>query len=282
MSSIFARLNYNFDSSKFGSSLYLTDETKQFINNTPTGLETWQLNDIANGSIELTDYYKNPLINTINSLDSSVNSAISKYSTIEFFDTVDESFNLSSSLANLQSEIVEFRKHTNNVSGVTLVTSTTTENSDTVLDYPSYDTAVNLGQQLLLLVNAHDNVQNSTPILGSMTSLFIEEELILNTINVESVYSTINNSLRLDLDNNVYSNLTSTQAEIILSQLETANSLISTRRNHDWDFYRNGLTIVDDYNKVEKLTRLGNTQTYLVNNLIGTDRYKNNLSANTQ
>lgn len=279
MSSIFGRLNYDFDSTKFGSSLYLTDETKEFINTAPLGLETWQINQIANGSIQLTDYYKNPLINTITPLKATVASMNSAFATISVFDNPVDAANLGLLLVSLESEVKDFEKHTNNVSGVTIVTATTTENSDVVLEYPSYDSAVNLGQQLLLLVNASDNVQNSTPILGSMTSLFIGTELSANATIIVNDYVTLNNSLRLETGN-IYCNLTSSQVNTIISHIQTANNLVGTRKNHDYNFYRNGLSIVSDYDRVERLTRLGNTQTYLVNNLIGTDTYKNNLSAN--
>jgi len=115
-----------------------------------------------------------------------------------------------------------------------------------------------------------------------MTSLFVEDELLSNTTILINDLLTVNNSLRLGPpESNVYSNLTSTQVNTILSHVTTANTLVAGRREHDWNFYRQGLAVLDDYFKVEKLTRTGNTQNYLVNNLIGTDRYKNNLSDNT-
>jgi len=66
MSSIFGRLGYDFDSTKFGDSLVLPDKVKTYLNTAPVKLETWQINDIANGNIQLTDYYKNPVINITN------------------------------------------------------------------------------------------------------------------------------------------------------------------------------------------------------------------------
>lgn len=282
MSSIFGRLNFNFDDSKFGDSIYLTEETKNYLNTAPVDLKTWQLDDIANGNIQMTDYYKNPVINISNQLKANVINLSNVANTIEFFDNTVDTANLISGLNSLYVEIENFIKHTNNISGVQTATSSTNEIGNDAINYPDYDSAVNLGQQLLLLVNASDGVQNSTPLLGSMTSLFIGEELISNTSILTNDYITVNNSLRLSgPESNVFSNLTSDQVNTIISHVNTANTMIVTRREHDWHFYRTGLEIVDDYFKVEKLTRLGNTQTYLVSNLIGTDRYKSNLSANT-
>jgi hypothetical protein len=282
MSSIFGRLNFNFDETKFGDSIYLTDEAKNYLNTAPTELQTWQINDIANGNIEMTDYYKNPVINVANQSKSNVQNLSTVLSTIEFYDNVVQSANLISGVANLIIEIESFKSHTNNVSGVNTAVSSTNELGTDALHFPDYDNAVNLGQQLLLLVNESDGVQNSTPLLGSMTSLFIEDDIVSNTAILVNDVITVNNSLRLQgVDSNVYSNLTSTQVNTILSHVTTANTLIAGRREHDWNFYRQGLAVLDDYFKVEKLTRTGNTQNYLVNNLIGTDRYKNNLSGNT-
>jgi hypothetical protein len=130
-----------------------------------------------------------------------------------------------------------------------------------------------LGQQLLLLTNQSDSVQNSTPLLGSMTSLFVGDDLIANLTVFLSDLSTLNASIRPVTT----SNITLSQATAILSHINTANNLVTTRKDHDFNFYRNGQIVMTDYNKVSRLTKLGNTQTYLVNNLIGTDRYKDNV-----
>jgi hypothetical protein len=282
MSSIFGRLNFNFDETKFGDSIYLSDGAKKYLNSAPTNLQTWQINDIANGNIELSDYYKNPVINVTIQLLNNVYTLNAVANTIEFFDNVVDSQNLISGLANLVIQIEEFRKHTNNVSGVNTAVSTTNENGTDAIEYPDYDSAVNLGQQLLLLTNASDGVQNSTPLLGSMTSLFVGDELSSNLTILKNDLPIVNSSLRLDgPENNVYSSLTSTQVNNLINHITTANTLVAGRREHDWHFYRTGLEILDDYFKVRKLTNLGNTQSYLVNNLIGTDSYKNKLSANT-
>ncbi len=281
MSSIFGRLSFNFDETKFGDAIHLSDGAKEYLNTSPTELKTWQINDIANGNIQMTDYYKNPVVNVTIQLLSNVQTLNAVANTIEFFDNAVNSANLLSGLANLVIQIQSFRNHTDNVSGVNTAVSSTNETGADALHFPDYDNAVNLGQQLLLLVNESDGVQNSTPLLGSMTSLFVEDELISNTTILVSDVITVNNSLRTDSPgSNVYSNLTSAQVNTILSHITTANTLVAGRREHDLNFYRQGLTILDDYFKVEKLTRTGNTQNYLVNNLIGTDRYKNNLSGN--
>jgi hypothetical protein len=254
------------------------------LNTAPTELQTWQIDDIANGNIQVTDYYKNPVINVTLQLQSNVQILQNVISTIEFYDYVVDSANLISGLANLVIQIEEFKKHTNNVCGANSASSTTNESGTSAVNYPDYDMAVNLGQQLLLLTNKSDGVQNAVPLLGSMTSLFVGDDISSNSTNLYNDRPTVNNSLRLvtvgDVSN-IYCNLTSTEVNTLISHVTSANTLLGGRREHDWNFFRTGLQVMDDYFKVEKLTRLGNTQTYLVTNLIGTDKYKNNLSANT-
>jgi len=82
------------------------------------------------------------------------------------------------------------------------------------------------------------------------------------------------------LDNITASNLTANQINTIITHVQTANTLISTRRYHDWNFYEKAYEILNDYYFVNQFTNIGNTSTYLVNNLIGTDLIKTNI-ANT-
>jgi len=120
-----------------------------------------------------------------------------------------------------------------------------------------------------------------------MTSLFIGDELASNLTIIASDILTLNATIRAVLVSDggeppsystvYYSNITPTNANTILSHVATANTMLRVRREHDWNFYRNGQLIMSDYNKVGRLTKLGNTQTYLVNNLIGTDKYKDNI-----
>jgi hypothetical protein len=79
---------------------------------------------------------------------------------------------------------------------------------------------------------------------------------------------------------NVVSNITVTEANLIVTHLQTARGMLNTRRLHDWNFFANGRSLLEDYNRVDKLENVGNTQIYLINNLIGTDSYKQKISAN--
>jgi hypothetical protein len=277
---VFNRLSFSFDTGKFGDAIFLSDNTKDFLNTQPVSLETWQKNDLANGTIVVTNYYKNPVLNVCNQLQSSTQNLYNIMLTITAYDTANGAA-LSSSANTLLTEIELFKQHTSNVAGVTKAEATVPEDGSPVIEYPDYDSAVQLGQDLLMLLNNTDGIQDSSPVLGNMTSLFIGEEIAANLTIITGDYPTLNASLYLDVNSNVVSNISSTSANLIVSHLQTASGMLSTRRLHDWNFFRQGSILLEDYSRIDKLENVGNTQSFLINTLIGTDEYKQKISANT-
>jgi hypothetical protein len=277
---VFNRLSFSFDTGKFGDSIYLSDNTKNFLNTQPVTLETWQKNDLANGTIIVSNYYKNPVLNVCNQLQSSTQNLYNIIQTITGYDFAD-GVTLASSVNTLLTEINLFKQHTSNVSGVTKVEATVPEDGSPVVDYPDYDSAIQLGQDLLMLLNNTDGIQDSTPVLGNMTSLFIEDEITANLAIITNDFPLLNVSLRYSGIDDVLSNISTTNANFIISHVQTASGMLNTRRLHDWNFFRQGTILLEDYNRIDKLENVGNTQIYLINNLIGTDEYKQKISANT-
>ena len=277
---VFNRLSFSFDTSKFGEAIYLSQDTKNFLNTQPISLETWQKDDLANGTIIATNYYKNPVLNVCNQLQSSTQNLYNLMLTIVSYDTANGT-GLQSSANTLLSEINLFKQHTSNVAGVTKAEATVPENGSPVVEYPDYDTAVQVGQNLLMLLNNTDGIQDSTPLLGSMTSLFMRDDIAANTVIITGDYPILSSTLYLDGTGNLASNITNSNANSIISHLQTASGMLSIRRLHDWNFYQQGLILLEDSNKIDNLENVGNTQLYLINNLIGTDDYKQKLSSNT-
>lgn len=283
---LFNRLQFNFDTTKFGDSNNLNDKNKQFLDAMPKELSDWQKSDLANGSYTSTNYYQNPLSANCDSMKGIVDNISSRLDYIEVYDyiTTDDVANLKNTLITLSSEITKFKSHTSNVSGVT-----DTFPSFDGLDYPDYHKTIAIGQQLLFILNETDGVQNATPMLGSMTSLFVKTEVESNTTILTTDYTTVNNSIRLaeypDGEGgstwNVTSNLAYSVYNTIVSHVQTANTLIGGRREHDWTFYRNGVALIDDYNRINRLSKVGSTQNYILTNLNGTSSYLDKLSGNT-
>jgi hypothetical protein len=282
MASVYERLNFSFDTGKFGDSINLSDNTKNFLNTAPIKLEDWQKNDLANGSIVKTDYFKNPMINVTARLSDNVNVMNQIVQTISTFDN-GSGTGMRANLTNLIIEIQNYLSHTSNISGVNEAKANVSETSNVVTHFPDYDKAVSAGEQILMLTNATDGVSNTVPLLGNFTSLFISDEITANANNIINDIITVRNSVRVVVvsedpptSSNV-SNLSAGLITTITANIAAANTLLSTRRLHDWNFFRNSINILEDYNKMNQLGRVGNTQKYLINNLVGTDKYKNNV-----
>lgn len=288
---IFSRLQYNFDNDKFGDAITLNDRNKEFLDSKPLEIKDWQISDIANGSYSTTNYYQNPFSSDCDDFKSKVDEFYQRINSIQHFDNSISSGDvtiLKNKLISLSSEITNFKSHTSNVSGVT--ESRAMNNG---LDFPDYQKSIGVGQQMLLLLNQSDSVQNATPMLGSMTSLFVKDEFDSNATIVYSDSTATNNSIRLvqypytDPEAgtlyawNVVSNLTYSAFNTMVTHVQTANTLIGGRREHDWNFYRNSVSVLNDYNKIIRLSKVGDTQNYILTNLTGTTSYLEKLSSNT-
>jgi hypothetical protein len=282
MASIYERLNFSFDTGKFGDAINLSDNTKSYLKAAPVRLETWQKDELANGSIVKTDYFKNPMINVTARLSDNVNTMNQIVQSIDTFDNGSGTA-MKANLTNLIIEIRNYLSHTSNISGVTEARANISDTSNVLTHFPDYNKAVSAGEQILLLTSSTDGVANTVPLLGNFTSLFISDEITANANNIINDLVTVRNSVRIEVvggetptSSNV-SNLSANLITTITANVVAANTLLSTRRLHDWNFYRNSLNILEDYNKINQLGRIGNTQKYLINNLVGTDKYKNNV-----
>jgi hypothetical protein len=274
---VFTRLSFDFDPDRFGASNYLPNTTINYLNNNPLRMADWQKTALANSSVIRSDYYRDPTINVVSALWSNVNTYSSNLNTIYSFDggvIGAQLVNVANQLAN--NTIVMFQKHTSNISGLTPVYTASASS-----DFPDYDKATGIGQELLMILNTTDQLANAVPLLGNFTSLFINDDITSNTLNIMSDIITLQNSLYLDTNSNVCSNLSTGILTTLLNRAESANTLLYSRRNHDINFYRNSLSIISDYRQINKLGRVGNTQNYLITNYVGTDNYIEKLQANT-
>lgn len=272
MTSLFSTLGFDFDTTKFGSALYLSPQAEAYLNAAPLQISSWQTSDLANGNIQVSNYYKNPTNDVCANLTSSATTMLNWAPMHDiannFLYASEAATRLQSNLTNLIVEIANFKSHTDNVSGSVVMTS----NTDTI---PSLDFSTSIGNQLLRIVNTTDGVTNTSPLLGSMTSLFIVDDMTTNNATLQSDMVTLTNSV---VGSN--SNISYSAMNAIVSHVESMNTYISTRRTSDWSFYARSVQIIKDYNVLSRFDTMGNTQLYLVNNLIGTDRLVNNL-ANT-
>ena len=258
---VYATLGYNFsDPNK--DILNLSANTVAHLNSMPAFIDTWQAQDIANNAVG--GYYQNPVASNTSSIITISQTMITVANTgasqnIANCDLIITAAN------NLYNNTNSFLAHTNRISGVTPFVGQDVDN-------PYYDTAMGLGKTALYITNQTDSITNTSPILGSFTSILIGPQ-------VGSANVTLANNL-ITLTNGVTANnLTEAQISQILSDISNTNTLLINRQNADVTYYTNLRSFVDKYNSVKKFSNMGETETYLVNNFVGTDKIKERINS---
>lgn len=274
MASVYGRLGFDFDSNNI-TIFTLSEEAINHLNTSPSFLpNSWQVNDLAANNT--TGYYKNPTANVYTTLYANTNLIFQIANTVFSANTFplaynNEGPNLANTANNFMITLNQFKSHTDNISGVTALADAGTA----ARDFPYRESALGFGKFLIYLTNQTDGISNASPSLGSFTSLFVTDQLDANNTIIYTDRVTLNSSLNVT---NV-SNLTGSAINTIISHIETANTLIDTRRNHDINFFRNSSKVVQDFGKVSQFSNMGPIDSQLANNYIGSDKLVSRLNS---
>ena len=74
------------------------------------------------------------------------------------------------------------------------------------------------------------------------------------------------------------SNLSAGLATTIATNLNTINTYMSGKQSSDVNFFNQSNAIVADLNSAKKFSGMGETETYLVNTLVGSDKLKSRIN----
>ena len=276
MASIFERLSFNFDSSKFGDIELLGNTSIDYYNSISTNLKDWQYQDIINSTAGREQYFVNPVAQVCSDIKISANSL--------YLNSLNVSFENDETTGNLISPKSqdEFKSHTDNVSGVSTLSMSQ--------GIPSYDLMVAVGNEITRLIVTEENIANTSGVFGSATSLFVGDDLDTYLTILQNDVDLVDSSIRLEEivdpeDPNTtiqieVSNLTIGQVASVYNNVSSLYTLINTRRTEDWQFFQNSLDILSDLANVTRFTYVGNTQISLINQYIGTEKLKT-IIANT-
>ena len=269
--SVYSRLGLNFDTNRFGDAKTLSDgaaNTLNLIANT-TPIKTWQKTDLAAGPAVRSNYFQNPTAGNVSSMLISANTLYYAANTANDFTTV-------ALAGNLTIELNKFKSHTDNISGLTI------SNSPGI---PALSSASNMGQLNMMTLAKTDGVANTSPILGSFTSLFIGDILTANTIKLTYYANEYANSITITTDpdtgNTSYSsNLPISEIIIIQNYVTSTTNVLYNQRTQDWTFYQNSIQVSQDMNFLQQFNNMGGTMTYLVENVVGTPSLVSKLASN--
>jgi hypothetical protein len=250
---VYATLGYNFNDPN-GDVSTLSSDAQNHLNSMPPFITTWQAQAIVSagtGAISTSGLYQNPVATAITSIWNTANSIIAIAA-----GNSDNSNTLINTAISLASTANSFMWHTNRLSNLVAFDGTDTVN-------PYYSQAISYGKTALYVTNQTDAITNTSPIMGSFTSLFIGPQLNANSVIVSTDYTTYQTGIQNDT-------LTLAQYTKIENDLNTAALLMSTRKSADVTFYTNLKNMVNNYNTLKQFNNMGESQSYLVNNFIGT------------
>ena len=252
-SGLYSTLGYNFNDPN-GDISTLSTNTQAHLNSMPAFITSNQAQLMitsGNSPISQSNLYKNPVANTIQTMWNTANSVISIAPGMST-----NSNNLINVAISLASTANSFMWHTNRLSNLVNFDGTDTTN-------PYYTQALSFGKIAMYITNQTDGITNTSPLLGSFTSLFIGPQLNVDSAAITVDYTTYQTGIQNDT-------LTITQYGIIESDMNSAIALMSTRQSADVTYYTNLKNMVNNYNTVKQFSNMGETQKYLVSNFIGT------------
>jgi hypothetical protein len=259
--SIFDRLGYD-AANTLSIVTPLSANVISTMNGLPPLLNTWQTADAANNTVG--GYFKNPVANVTQSIWNVANSIIA----ISDLNMVANLANLSLSANALSLSANNFYSHTNRTSGVSL--------DDDEPTLPHFKSAMAVSKVIMYITFQSDGIQNNAPMMGNFTSLIQANNLTISYNTISNYANTIANSI----NHGTYTtNLTPIQINTIQQEMNTATILMNSRRTSDVNFYYNSRAIVDDYNTLKQFSTPGQSESYLYNNYIGTDKLKTRINS---
>lgn len=259
---VFATLGYNFDDPN-GKVITLSADAQAHLNTMPPFITTWQAQDIKNNDIG--GYYQNPLAtDLINLANTSL--------TISDISGANGLANLRSISVGLANTANVYLEHTNRLTGITPFVGEDQVN-------PYLDQAISYGKTALYITNQTDSIKNTSPIMGSFTSLLVGDQIEANLNTIIAFSQEIDGSIiNRNNPNTISSLLSEERVQTMNLYMRAANTFLRTRINSDITFYGNLKNFVDKYNETKKFTKLGETEEYLYMNFVASDKLKSRIS----
>ena len=275
MANIFGRLGYNFESTG-DQVIEFSDKTIRTMNAVPKLLDDWQYEAVQNSDMD--GYLQNPVQPITSSIISICSQIAANSVNVANLSTV---LALASGISEVSGP--EFIAHTDRISG--LVEPITDEDPDVDTNLlPHLDTAMAVGKSLTFIINQSDGIQNNAPIMGSFTSVLIEDDLTALRNAIIGYPTLIGDSLFGEEfigeppELVRYSSLTAGQIEDIEDNLSSISGTLTTRRTHDENFFTNSKEVLNDFSKMKKFKDMGPSEKNLTTNYIGTDKLNSKYS----
>ncbi len=285
-SGVYATLGFNF-SDPNGTVQEFSANTQANLEQFPPIIKEWQATDLKNNDVG--GYHQNPVAGYLNTIKLTANTiciAIANAYTSPGNTSTGGGMggggtetplppsyygpNLANVATAANSIIATANSmifHTDKISGVTPM-----EGKDDIDINPYYKTLTAYGKQAIYITNQTDGVVDNSPILGSLTSLLVVPQFEGYASNV-SLYLTKVNAI-------IAANSDPTGAITgIVSGLNEIQSFMVERQGHDVGFFTNVKNMVNKFNQMKSYSSSGETEKYLLNNVLGTDKIKSRINS---
>lgn len=277
MSSIYDRLGFN-----GGDPLTQAAVTpySQGANNqmkmVPPLIKSWQANDIASGTT--TSYFTNPVASAAtliyNTAVTLENLLLAAGGTI----TSTVSPAISTLIAGWTASSNSTQGHANTFLYITNRQSNVTEQGEDFANV-HYTPAISYGKTLSYIVNQSGGIANNSAIMGMFTSITLANTLNPLAATFANSTAIFANTITYDVSSNT-SNISLEEANTLNNTLASLNNILYTYPTQDNDFFNNAQDVIEDFNKVRQFTNMGGSESYLINNFIGTPSLISKINSN--
>lgn len=274
---VYATLGYNF-SDPNNTVQTFSANTQANLEQFPPIINEWQAKDIADNNVG--NYYKNPVydyVNTIKIKSNAIYQAINVATTSSGTDPETgqalppsyagpDLFALMTAANSVTIAANTMIFHTNKVSGVTPI-----DGKDDIDVNPYYQTLTSFGKQAIYITNQTDGIVDNSPIMGCMTSLLVAPQFsdYANTVTADLVK--VNAIIAANSD-------PTGSITTMLTGLNELQSFMVERHGHDVAFFTNVKNLVNKFTQLSSFSNAGETEKYLLNNVVGTDKLKSRLN----
>lgn len=268
---VFDRLGYTFNDPANSSVQTFSTNVANQMAIVPSLLTDWQKSDIAANNVG--GYFQNPVANVVQAIWNLSNTYIT-YTTQNVQNT-NPTINtaIRSAMSNAVSIATMYANTylyiTNRQSNVVPA------GNDTINVH--YTTAIQAGKILTYVINQTDGIQNNAPMIGSFTSIMIG-----NTLN--TLYTTIrglSNTFAASINtvpSPASSNISLADAQSLQNSMYALATTMYSFPKNDNNFFQNSKQVISDYNALRQVSKLGQTENYLINNYIGTNKLTSRLN----
>ena len=277
-SGVYATLGFNFNDPN-GTIQEFSANTQANLEQFPPIIKEWQATDLKNNDVG--GYYQNPVVAYLNTIKITANTiciAIANAYTSTGTDPITDMAlppsyygpslsSITTAANNVINAANNMIFHTDKVSGVTPMEG----KEDTHIN-PYYQTLTAYGKQAIYITNQTDGIVDNSPILGSLTSLLVVPQFNSYASNVALYLTKVNTIIAANSD-------PTSAITGILSGLNGIKSFMDERQGHDVAFFTNVKNMVNKFNQMRSFSNSGETEKYLLNNVVGTDKIKSRINS---